>query len=77
LPKPLIIAALSVCGLLGSNIALQSASAATTSAPGVVAKYDKDSDQTLDLAEVKAAASVWPSSRNYSIRSTSTSRFRS
>jgi Ca2+-binding EF-hand superfamily protein len=58
LPKPLIIAALSVCGLLGSNIALQSASAATTSAPGVVAKYDKDSDQTLDLAEVKAAASA-------------------
>ena len=33
-------------------------SAGATPGSGIVSKYDKDSDQTLDLAEVKAAASA-------------------
>lgn len=51
-----IAQALSFCGLLAAQPLLQTAVADTPSA--VVAKYDKDSDKTLDLAEVKAAASA-------------------
>jgi|HubBroStandDraft_1064217.scaffolds.fasta_scaffold643886_1 hypothetical protein len=43
--------------LLGCSALLSSAGAATP-ASAVVAKYDKDSDKTLDLSEVKAAAAA-------------------
>lgn len=38
--------------------AMQGAALADSSSGDVVAKYDKDNDKTLDLAEVKAAASA-------------------
>jgi hypothetical protein len=56
LNRPLILAAVSLSGLLGAGVLSQSASGQTSSSAGIVGKYDKDSDQTLDLAEVKAAA---------------------
>jgi hypothetical protein len=52
-----ILARLSICGLLAAGLLLHSAPAALA-ASDVVTKYDKDSDKTLDLAEVKAAASA-------------------
>ncbi len=45
-------------GLLVASLAMPSAEAAPPTAASVVAKYDKDSDKTLDLAEVKAAAAA-------------------
>jgi Ca2+-binding EF-hand superfamily protein len=56
LNKVLAISVISLCGLSAGAMLPQSASAAT--GKGIVAKYDKDGDQTLDLAEVKAAASA-------------------
>src|SRR5271163_2140981 len=44
--------------VLGAPLLSQSVSAATPSASSVVSKTDQDSDNTLDLAEVKAAASA-------------------
>ncbi len=44
-----------LCGFAGLS---PHVSAAATPPSGVVAKYDTDNDQTLDLAEVKAAASA-------------------
>jgi len=45
-----------LCALLGIGLLPQIAAADTSAA--VVAKYDKDSDRTLDLSEVTAAASA-------------------
>ena len=45
---------LGLCGVLGLSLGPQPALADTAAA--VVSKYDKDSDRTLDLAELKAAA---------------------
>jgi Ca2+-binding EF-hand superfamily protein len=50
----LLSTALGFCGVLGIWVGSQAAAADTSTA--VVAKYDKDNDRTLDLAEVKAAA---------------------
>jgi Ca2+-binding EF-hand superfamily protein len=58
LNRSLMLAAISVSVLLGAESLSHFASAATMSSAGIVGKYDKDSDQTLDLAEVKAAASA-------------------
>jgi EF hand len=44
-------------GLVAAGVMMSSAQAAPT-ADAVVAKYDKDSDKTLDLDEVKAAATA-------------------
>jgi hypothetical protein len=43
--------------LVAAGLVMSSANAATPAA-AVVAKYDKDNDKTLDLAEVKAAAAA-------------------
>jgi Ca2+-binding EF-hand superfamily protein len=48
--------ALGLCVFLGVSLAPQIACADTAAA--VVAKYDRDSDQTLDLAEMNTAASA-------------------
>jgi Ca2+-binding EF-hand superfamily protein len=48
--------ALALCGFLTICLTPQIASADTSAA--VVSRYDKDNDRTLDLAEVKAAASA-------------------
>jgi Ca2+-binding EF-hand superfamily protein len=53
---PLVIGMLALCWLPGGELMAQSAGA--TPGSGIVSKYDKDSDQTLDLAEVKDAASA-------------------
>jgi hypothetical protein len=51
----MIFGALALCSVPATEPMAQSGAGAT-SASGVVSKYDKDSDRTLDLAEVKAAA---------------------
>ncbi|HEY1899429.1 MAG TPA: hypothetical protein VGG49_06540 [Steroidobacteraceae bacterium] len=53
---PSVSITLAFCAFLGMLLAPQIVSADTPSA--VVSKYDKDNDHTLDLAEVKAAASA-------------------
>src|SRR5580658_6113066 len=50
----LIIGIVALASLPVGELMAQAAGATPSS--GIVAKYDKDSDQTLDLAEVKAAA---------------------
>jgi Ca2+-binding EF-hand superfamily protein len=54
-PPPISIA-FGLCLLLGGALAAQIAGADTAAA--VVSKYDRDSDQTLDLSEVNIAASA-------------------
>lgn len=50
----LIVGTLALCWLPGADLLAQSPAA--TPGSGIISKYDKDSDQTLDLAEVQAAA---------------------
>src|SRR5271156_4320016 len=52
--KSLIIGAISLCGMLGAQVAVQSAVPAPPSAASVVSNADQDKDGTLDLAEVKS-----------------------
>ncbi len=54
----LLIGFAALNGLLVASLAMPSAEAAPPTAAGVVAKYDKDNDKTLDVAEVKAAAAA-------------------
>jgi Ca2+-binding EF-hand superfamily protein len=56
--RSFMIVAILVSGVLASQLLSQSVSAAHPSASTVVSKTDKDNDGTLDLAEVKAAASA-------------------
>jgi Ca2+-binding EF-hand superfamily protein len=53
---PTISLALGLCVFLAVSLAPQIACADTAAA--VVSKYDRDSDQTLDLSEVNTAASA-------------------
>jgi EF hand len=53
-----VISGITLCALLGAAALAQHFSAAATPASGVVAQYDTDKDQTLDLDEVKVAASA-------------------
>jgi hypothetical protein len=57
LRKSSILGTISLCGFLGAGLVLHSVTAALA-ASNVISKHDKDSDKTLDLAEVKAAASA-------------------
>jgi Ca2+-binding EF-hand superfamily protein len=56
--KIFAISAISLSVLFGTVTLAQSIPGAATPSSGVVGKYDKDNDQTLDLNEVKAAASA-------------------
>ena len=50
---------ISVCAVLGSALATApSVRADSPAAAAAIAKYDKDNDKTLDLAEVKSAAAM-------------------
>jgi Ca2+-binding EF-hand superfamily protein len=53
---PYLAIAFALCAFLGMGLAPRVAAADTSAA--VVAKYDKDSDRTLDLAEVTTAANA-------------------
>ena len=52
-----ILGTISLTVFLGAGLVLRSAPAALA-ASDVISKHDKDSDKTLDLAEVTAAASA-------------------
>ncbi len=54
--NPLLSTTFALCGFLGLWLPVQTVSADTSAA--VVSKLDKDSDQTLDLAEVDAGANT-------------------
>jgi hypothetical protein len=56
--KHLIIGAIYICGLLGAEVAVHSGVAAAQSTSSAVSIADQDKDGTLDLAEVKTAASA-------------------
>ena len=56
--KSFMTAVLLLGGVLGAQLVSRSVSAAPPSAFSVVSKTDTDNDNTLDLAEVKAAASA-------------------
>jgi Ca2+-binding EF-hand superfamily protein len=55
--ESLLIRILLVCGLISAGAVWQTATAAGT-APGTMLKNDTDNDETLDLVEVKRAASA-------------------
>ena len=50
----LILRLVPVCAILGAGVSALPAWADSPAATAAVAKYDKDSDKTLDINEVKA-----------------------